>query len=168
MSAEQKTPADIARGLAKRARTQAASHEGAWRRETYTLKRNEARAKARAYFAKFPKAAYMTEIESLAGTLRRPHRIHDPPPAQRRLIARGKERCVPNAVRLRTFRQQRRPGSLQRKIYAAVRRFVFINEPGTAPEHFRRAANKAFGSFAVSSANVPAGMSHLASSVKAP
>ncbi|MGB6176379.1 MAG: hypothetical protein WBF43_08590 [Methylocella sp.] len=64
MSAEQKTPADIARGLAKRARTQAASREGAWRRETYTLKRSEARAKARAYFAKFPKAAYMTEIES--------------------------------------------------------------------------------------------------------
>jgi hypothetical protein len=64
MSAEQKTRADIARGLAKRARTQAASGEGARRRETYTLERGEARVKARAYFAKFPKAAYMTEIES--------------------------------------------------------------------------------------------------------
>jgi hypothetical protein len=64
MSAEQKTPAHIARGLADRARTQAASSECAWRRETYTLKRGEARVKARAYFAKFPKAAYMTEIES--------------------------------------------------------------------------------------------------------
>jgi hypothetical protein len=64
MSAEQKTPADIARGLANRARTQAASGEGAWRRGTYTLKRGEAQVKARAYFAKFPKAAYMTEIES--------------------------------------------------------------------------------------------------------
>jgi hypothetical protein len=47
MSAEQKTPADIARGLAKRARSQAASGEGAWRRETDTLKRGEARVKAR-------------------------------------------------------------------------------------------------------------------------
>jgi hypothetical protein len=83
MSAEQ-TPADIARGLADRARTQAASSESAWRRETYTLKRGEARVKARAYFAKFPKAAYMTEIESWR-TLRRPHRIHDPAFAQRRL-----------------------------------------------------------------------------------
>ena len=64
MSAEQKTPADIARALAKRARTQMASSEGAWRRETYTLKRGEARVNARAYFAKFPKAAYLTEIES--------------------------------------------------------------------------------------------------------
>jgi len=64
MSAEQKIPANIARGLAKRARTQAASGEGSWRRETYTLERGEARVKAAAYFAKFPKAAYMTEIES--------------------------------------------------------------------------------------------------------
>ena len=46
MSAEQKTPADIARGLAKRARTQSTSREGTWRRETYTLKRSEARVKA--------------------------------------------------------------------------------------------------------------------------
>jgi hypothetical protein len=29
-----------------------------------SVKRGEARVKARAYFAKFPKAAYMTEIES--------------------------------------------------------------------------------------------------------
>ncbi len=59
-----KNTGDIARGLAQRARAHAASGEGAWRRETYTLERGEARAKARAYFAKFPKAAYMTEIES--------------------------------------------------------------------------------------------------------
>jgi hypothetical protein len=64
MSAEQKTPADIVRGLAKRARTQAASSEGAWRREIYTLKRGAAQIKACADFAKFPKAACMTEIES--------------------------------------------------------------------------------------------------------
>ena len=64
MNAERKTPANIARGLAKRARTQATPAEGVWRRETYTLERGAARVKARAYFAKFPKAAYMTEIES--------------------------------------------------------------------------------------------------------
>jgi hypothetical protein len=64
MSAEQKTPADIARGLASRARPHTESARGVWRRETYTLKRGEAWVKARAYFAKFPKAAYMTEIES--------------------------------------------------------------------------------------------------------
>ena len=64
MSAEQKTPAELARRLAKRVRTQAAARKDAWRRETYTLPRNEAREKARDYFAKFPKAAYMTEIES--------------------------------------------------------------------------------------------------------
>ena len=64
MSTEQKTPADIARRLASRARAHTESAKGAWRRETYTLKRGEAREKARDYFLKFPKAAYMTEIES--------------------------------------------------------------------------------------------------------
>jgi hypothetical protein len=63
VSAEQKTPADVARRLASRARAQE-SCNGAWRRETYTLPRGDAREKARDYFAKFPKAAYMTEIES--------------------------------------------------------------------------------------------------------
>ena len=63
MSAEQKTPASIARRLARRGRTQE-SRDGAWRRETYTLPRLEAREKARDYFLKFPKATYMTEIES--------------------------------------------------------------------------------------------------------
>ncbi len=61
MSAEQKTPADIARRLSERT---AATSKSAWRRETYTLPRLEARDKARDYFLKFPKAAYMTEIES--------------------------------------------------------------------------------------------------------
>jgi hypothetical protein len=68
VSAEQKTPADIAGRLASRARAHTESAKGAckdtWRRETYTLKRGEAREKARDYFLKFPKAAYMTEIES--------------------------------------------------------------------------------------------------------
>jgi len=64
MSAEHKTPSDVARRLGKRARDQAgAGAGGAWRRETYVLPRGEARDKAREWFTKFPKAAYMTEIE---------------------------------------------------------------------------------------------------------
>jgi hypothetical protein len=63
VNAEQKTPAEIARRMAQRARAQA-SRESTWRRETYMLNRSEAREKAREYFLRFPKAAYMTEIES--------------------------------------------------------------------------------------------------------
>lgn len=66
MSAEHKTPSDVARRLGKRvkARADTTGQRGTWRRETYTLPRTEARDKARDYFLKFPKAAYMTEIES--------------------------------------------------------------------------------------------------------
>jgi hypothetical protein len=35
-----------------------------WRRETFTLSREEARCKAREIFDRFPRAAYMTEVES--------------------------------------------------------------------------------------------------------
>jgi hypothetical protein len=35
----------------------------AWRRETFRLPRDEARAAARRMFQEYPKAAYMTEIE---------------------------------------------------------------------------------------------------------
>jgi hypothetical protein len=35
-----------------------------WRRETFTLPREAAREKAREVFSRFPKAAYMTEVES--------------------------------------------------------------------------------------------------------
>lgn len=66
MSAERKAPSDLARRFgeraAKRAETGTAKRES-WRRETYTLPRSEARDKAREWFTKFPKAAYMTEIE---------------------------------------------------------------------------------------------------------
>jgi hypothetical protein len=64
MSADQKKPEDLARRLAKRAKGQTVPRRDSWRRETYTLPRGEAREKARDYFARFPKAAYMTEIES--------------------------------------------------------------------------------------------------------
>jgi hypothetical protein len=61
VSAERKTPSDLARRLAERGRSQAGG--GAWRRETFVLPRGEAREKAREWFNRFPKAAYMTEIE---------------------------------------------------------------------------------------------------------
>ena len=34
-----------------------------WRRQSFKLPRDEARAEARRWFAQYPKAAYMTEIE---------------------------------------------------------------------------------------------------------
>ncbi len=61
MAPERQKPADIARRLAQRS---AKNRVGdSWRRETYTLPRGEARDKAREWFVKYPKAAYMTEIE---------------------------------------------------------------------------------------------------------
>jgi hypothetical protein len=67
VSAEEKRPVEVARRLASRSRAQSdgdSRRAGAWRRETFTLPRVEARDKAREWFARFPKAAYMTEIES--------------------------------------------------------------------------------------------------------
>ena len=54
-------PADIARRSAKALR---APPRDAFRRETFALPREQAREKAREMFRRFPKAAYMTEIES--------------------------------------------------------------------------------------------------------
>jgi hypothetical protein len=59
MSAGRKSPSDVARHLGERTKRAAS----AWQRETFTLPRPEARDKAREWFNKFPKAAYMTEIE---------------------------------------------------------------------------------------------------------
>jgi hypothetical protein len=56
-------PADLARRMAERRPAQKARAR-AFRRETFALPREAARAKARELFARFPKAAYMTEIES--------------------------------------------------------------------------------------------------------
>ena len=66
MNAGRRTPSDVARRLGERIgkRAQSDGVSGAWRRETYTLPRAEARDKAREWFTKYPKAAYMTEIES--------------------------------------------------------------------------------------------------------
>jgi hypothetical protein len=57
-------PADIARKAAQRLATQRRAPHDAFQRETHTLEREAARAKARDLFQRFPKAAYMTEIES--------------------------------------------------------------------------------------------------------
>ena len=56
-------PSDIARRTAKRI----ANRKGigdAFRRETFALPREAARAKAREMLDRYPKAAYQTEIES--------------------------------------------------------------------------------------------------------
>jgi hypothetical protein len=55
-------PQDLARRLAEiRARQRVRE---AFRRETFTLPREAARAKAREFFARYPKAAYLTSVES--------------------------------------------------------------------------------------------------------
>jgi hypothetical protein len=64
MATETRKPGDVARRAAGRRDRRAAATDGAWRRETFRLPRPEARAKAREWFERFPKAAYMTEIES--------------------------------------------------------------------------------------------------------
>jgi hypothetical protein len=66
MATGTRKPIDLAERVASRRgrRSTAAAAEGAWRRETFCLPREEARAKAREWFDRFPKAAYMTEVES--------------------------------------------------------------------------------------------------------
>jgi hypothetical protein len=63
VTSSNRRPGDIARqsaqALAGRARPR-----DAFRRETFALPREAAREKAREMFQRFPKAAYMTEIES--------------------------------------------------------------------------------------------------------
>ena len=62
-----RTPADLARRLATRSREKLADpagRNGTWRRQTFRLPRDEARETARDWFERYPKAAYLTEIES--------------------------------------------------------------------------------------------------------
>lgn len=61
-------PEDLAKRVADRRTAQQGTgmrhaEAGQWRRETFVLPRTDAREKAQALFARFPKAAYMTEIE---------------------------------------------------------------------------------------------------------
>jgi hypothetical protein len=57
------TPSDLAARAAQALRRRPARTD-AFRRETFALPREEARDKAREMFRRFPKPAYMTEIES--------------------------------------------------------------------------------------------------------
>jgi len=61
---EIKRPADLAQRVADARDRRKLAPTAAFRRITFTLPREEARAKAREMFARFPKSAYMTEIES--------------------------------------------------------------------------------------------------------
>jgi hypothetical protein len=56
-------PAEIAKRAAKTLADRAGGRAG-FRRETFALPREAAREAAREFFRRFPKAAYMTEIES--------------------------------------------------------------------------------------------------------
>jgi hypothetical protein len=57
-------PADIARRSAALIANRTGARADAFRRESFALPREEARAKARELFRRFPKAAYQTEIET--------------------------------------------------------------------------------------------------------
>jgi len=56
-----RTPADLAARAAQALRQ---ARNDSFRRETFALPREQARQKARDMFRRFPKPAYMTEIES--------------------------------------------------------------------------------------------------------
>jgi hypothetical protein len=57
-------PKDLARRLAHSNARRRIARVDAYRRETFSLPRDAAREKARELFQRYPKAAYMTAIES--------------------------------------------------------------------------------------------------------
>jgi hypothetical protein len=62
-----KKPAHIAQRLAARRGREASEdvrQAGAWRRETFCLPRDKARETAREWFDRYPKTAYLTQVES--------------------------------------------------------------------------------------------------------
>ncbi|MGD1037044.1 MAG: hypothetical protein ABR878_07565 [Roseiarcus sp.] len=65
MAIERDRPIDLVARVAKRRALRQNRRPDAdmWRRESFCLPRPEARAKAREWFERYPKAAYMTEIE---------------------------------------------------------------------------------------------------------
>lgn len=56
-------PADLAQRMSRRLAARPARADS-FRRETFSLPRAAARAKVREFFERYPKAAYMTAIES--------------------------------------------------------------------------------------------------------
>jgi hypothetical protein len=65
MAIERKRPLDLVERVARRRALRINQEPSAhpWRREIFCLPRLEARQKAREWFERYPKAAYMTEIE---------------------------------------------------------------------------------------------------------
>jgi hypothetical protein len=64
MASRSDHPRELAGRMAERLARPRGRAAATWRRETFTLPREEARAVARAWFDRFPKAAYMTEVEA--------------------------------------------------------------------------------------------------------
>jgi hypothetical protein len=63
MAFENRRPQDLAERVSRRRAARGAPVADSWRRESFTLPRAEARVKAREWFDRYPKAAYLTEIE---------------------------------------------------------------------------------------------------------
>jgi len=63
MAFENRRPQDLAERVSRRRATRGEASSDTWRRESFTLPRAEARVKAREWFDRYPKAAYLTEIE---------------------------------------------------------------------------------------------------------
>ena len=57
-------PRDLARRMAQTGVRTSSARRDSYRRETFALPREAAREKAREMFRRYPKAAYMTTIES--------------------------------------------------------------------------------------------------------
>lgn len=57
-------PKDLARSVARRSARSPSPRRDSYRRETFSLPREAAREKAREMFHRYPRAAYMTAIES--------------------------------------------------------------------------------------------------------
>jgi hypothetical protein len=64
MAIERNNPRELAARVAQRRRQRSSPQPpDMWRRETYCLPRLQAREKAQEWFDRYPKAAYLTEIE---------------------------------------------------------------------------------------------------------
>jgi hypothetical protein len=65
MAIDRNSPIDLVERVAKRRaeRRKRSADADMWRRVSFCLPRPQARAKAREWFERYPKAAYMTEIE---------------------------------------------------------------------------------------------------------
>ena len=88
-------PRDLADRMAARRRT-----DDGFLRETFSLPVAEARIAARNFFSRFPRAAYMSEVESWRELPDGQYRIHHAAAAQRRLAdpRRNQIRLQPSII----------------------------------------------------------------------